>query len=155
MISIIKSIEKILMILMIIQIIFASINISLADNEKIANLYNIIEPGNNFINTGKEEASDGKIVVSTGENNTETVISLPTGRPVKRIINNMFSIVFPLAVAITVIVGGILGIKFMLASAEDKAKIKESLIPYVVGCIAIYGAFGIWKIVILLLSAIN
>ena len=69
--------------------------------------------------------------------------------------NDLYSIVFPLGVAVTVIVGVVLGIKFMLASAEDKAKVKESMVPYVVGCIVIYGAFAIWKISIQLFSALS
>ena len=40
----------------------------------------------------------------------------------------------------------------MMASAEDKAKIKEAMIPYVIGCIVIYGAFFIWKVVIMVVG---
>ena len=40
----------------------------------------------------------------------------------------------------------------MIASAEDKAKIKEAMIPYVLGCIVIFGAFGIWKLAITILN---
>lgn len=154
MINVMKSIEKILIVLIIIQIIFASINISLADKEERIGIEDIINRADSFISEGKEESDKGEIVVSTGEEGNAT-IKLPSVKNVQNTINDIYNIIFPLAVAITVIVGGILGIKFMLASAEDKAKIKESLIPYVAGCIAIYGAFGIWKIVILLLSAIN
>lgn len=46
------------------------------------------------------------------------------------------------------IVGIIIGIQFMVASAEDKAKVKEALVPYVVGCIVIFGAFTIWSIAV-------
>ena len=42
----------------------------------------------------------------------------------------------------------------MVSRAEDKAKVKESMIPYVVGCIAIFGALMIWKVVIGILSKI-
>ena len=66
----------------------------------------------------------------------------------------LFNMLFSIGVALTVIVGGILGIKFMLASAEDKAQIKELMIPYVAGCIVIYGAFGIWKLVVNVLGGI-
>lgn len=34
----------------------------------------------------------------------------------------------------------------MLGSIEEKANIKESLIPFVIGCIVVFGAFGIWRI---------
>ena len=36
----------------------------------------------------------------------------------------------------------------MLGSMEEKAQIKEALIPFVIGCIVAFGAFGIWKIFI-------
>ena len=74
---------------------------------------------------------------------------------VKEIVNDIYNILFPLGVVVTVIVGVVLGIKFMLASAEDKAKIKESMIPYVMGCVVIYGAFGIWKVCIQIFSTLS
>lgn len=46
------------------------------------------------------------------------------------------------------IVGTIIGIQFMVASAEDKAKVKEALVPYIIGCAVIFGAFTIWSIVV-------
>ena len=42
----------------------------------------------------------------------------------------------------------VLGIKYMMASVEEKANVKESLTPYFIGCIVVFGAFGIWKLVI-------
>lgn len=66
----------------------------------------------------------------------------------------IFNILLAVGVILTVIIGGYLGIKFMMASAEDKAQIKEMMIPYVLGCVVIYGAFGIWKIVITVLDQI-
>ena len=55
----------------------------------------------------------------------------------------------------TIAIGVYLGIKFMSSSADDKAKVKEALIPYIVGCIVIFGAFGIWKLLITLLQPIE
>lgn len=67
----------------------------------------------------------------------------------------IFNSLLSVGVVLTVVIGGFLGIKFMLASAEDKAEIKQMLIPYVVGCIVIYGAFGIWKLIITILDQMN
>ena len=64
----------------------------------------------------------------------------------------IFNSLLSVGVVLTVVIGGFLGIKFMLASAEDKAEIKQMLVPYVVGCIVIYGAFGIWKLIITILD---
>lgn len=66
----------------------------------------------------------------------------------------IFKILSTIGMVTTVVVGGILGIKFMLASAEDKAKIKESMMPYVLGGIVIFGAFSIWRLVVLALDGI-
>lgn len=61
-------------------------------------------------------------------------------------IYNMFSSV---GMILSAIVGVILGIRLMVIGAsEDKAKTKEALIPYLVGTVVIFGAFGIWKILI-------
>jgi len=65
-------------------------------------------------------------------------------------INNIYNILFAIGIALSVVVGAILGIKFMIGSVEEQAKIKETLIPYMLGCLVVFGAFGIWKIVITL-----
>lgn len=62
--------------------------------------------------------------------------------------DSIYNLLSSIGMIVSVIVGIILGITFMMASAEDKAKVKEALIPYIVGCIVVFGAFGIWKIVI-------
>lgn len=67
-------------------------------------------------------------------------------------IDTIYNILLTIGIVLTVVIGGVLGIKFMAASAEDKAKIKESMIPYVVGCIVIYGAFFIWKLAIMVVG---
>jgi len=41
----------------------------------------------------------------------------------------------------------IIGIQFIIGSVDEKAKIKETLVPYVIGVFIIFSAFGIWKIV--------
>ncbi len=54
---------------------------------------------------------------------------------------------------VAVIVGLIIGIRFMVSGVDEKAKIKEELMPYVIGCFIIFGAFGIWKIIVSILSS--
>ena len=68
--------------------------------------------------------------------------------------SGIFKIFVIIGTILSVLVGGILGIKYMSASAEDRAPIKETLIPYVVGCIVLYGAFAIWRIVVIVLQNI-
>ena len=56
---------------------------------------------------------------------------------------------------VAVIVGMILGITYMMTGAVDKAKVKESIMPYLLGCIVIFGAFGIWKLVINVMNGVG
>lgn len=72
----------------------------------------------------------------------------------KRASDSIYNLLSSTGMIISVIVGIVLGITFMMASAEDKAKVKEALIPYIVGCVVVFGAFGIWKIVINTFSGI-
>ena len=53
-----------------------------------------------------------------------------------------------------VVCGIVLGIQFMISSAEGQAQIKEKLFPYITGCVIIFGAFGIWKIIMILLGSV-
>lgn len=53
-----------------------------------------------------------------------------------------------IATIVAVIIGAILGFQFITASVEGKAKVQEALVPYIAGCIIVFGAFFIWKIAI-------
>ena len=55
------------------------------------------------------------------------------------------NILILLGICVAVIVAAILGIKFMIGSIEEQAKVKEALVPFVIGCIVVFGSFGIWK----------
>ena len=58
----------------------------------------------------------------------------------------LYNILLSLGVVIAVIIATVLGVQFMLSEAEGQAKVKEMLIPFIIGCIIIFGGFGIWKI---------
>lgn len=64
------------------------------------------------------------------------------------------NILLTVGVVISVLVGAILGIKIMTSSVEEKAKYKELLVPYVIGCIAVFGAFFIWRVLVEMLQKI-
>lgn len=61
---------------------------------------------------------------------------------------SVYNILFTIAVIIAFAVGMIIGIQFIVGSIDDKAKVKETLVPYVIGVAVIFSAFGIWKIVV-------
>ena len=62
--------------------------------------------------------------------------------------NFMYKLLMAIGIIVMFIVGTVIGIQYMVASAEDKAKVKEALVPYIVGCFVIFGAFTIWSIAV-------
>lgn len=63
--------------------------------------------------------------------------------------NMIYNVLLSIGVIAAVIVATILGVQYMLAGAESKAQIKQSMIPFIIGCIVVFSAFGIWKAVVL------
>ncbi len=64
----------------------------------------------------------------------------------------VYNILIVVAIVIAVIWGLVIGIQYITGSVSEKIKVKEGLIPYVVGCVVVFGSFTIWKIVVELLS---
>ncbi len=69
-------------------------------------------------------------------------------------IADLHSILLQVGVGVAVIVGLVLAIKFMLAGISEKAEVKKMLGVYTLACVVIFGAFGIWKIIITILAKI-
>ena len=60
----------------------------------------------------------------------------------------LYNILLAVATGVAVIVGAILGIQYMTAGIDKKVEVKESLFPYIVSCIVVFGSMGIWKLVV-------
>lgn len=60
--------------------------------------------------------------------------------------DSIYNTLLAMAIIIAVIVAMVLGIQFMVASADEKAKVKEALMPFIIGCIVVFGSFTIWKV---------
>lgn len=59
--------------------------------------------------------------------------------------NTIYKWLMTVAICVAVIIGAIIGVQFITGSIEGKAKIQEALVPYIIGCIVVFGAFFIWK----------
>ena len=68
--------------------------------------------------------------------------------------NTVYNILLGVAIVLAVIIGLVLGITFMLSGAAGQAKVKEALVPYIVGCVISFSAFGIWRILIWFLNQV-
>lgn len=95
-----------------------------------------------MINDAKSFISQGKIKYANDDNNLQNVS------------NTVYNILLVVGTSLAVIMGAVLGIKLMVSGVEQKAEVKKLLVPYVVGCIVIFGGFGIWKLAITILQGI-
>lgn len=68
--------------------------------------------------------------------------------------NFLYNLLLAIGIVVAVIVGSILGIKYMMGSVEEKAEYKQTLLAYVISCAVVFGAFGIWKLVVNVLSGV-
>ena len=64
------------------------------------------------------------------------------------------NILVGIATIVFLIVGSILGAKYMMSGADDKAKLKEKLIWFVIAMVAVYGAVGIFNLIINVMNEI-
>lgn len=101
--------------------------------------------------TPDEVIKEGDIFISQGQDDGDKI----DATTLKDASNTLYNILLVIGIFLAVAIGMYLGIKFMLSSAEDRAKVKESLVPYIAGCIVIFGAFVIWKLAIILLRQIG
>lgn len=117
----IKKITFLILLIVLINIIFIPKTFAFSD---------IISAGDEFLNSG--DPADSVI--------DETKLS--------NVSSKIYNILLVCGIGVAVIVGAILGITFIMSSAEGKAKVSETLVPYIVGCVVVFGAFGIWKMAI-------
>lgn len=105
-------------------------------------LEDMINDANNFENQA------GQTLAAGGTN-----FSLDTDK-LGEFSSSLYTILITVATAVSVIVGIYIGIKYMIGSVEQKAEYKKLLVPYLVGCIVVYGALGIWKLVVTILGSV-
>lgn len=100
------------------------------DYSSDTSLSGVISSGDSFIQAGK----DGSAQIDKGS--------------LKNASSSIYNILLICGMIVAVLIGSIMGIKFMIGSVEEKAEIKAALVPFAIGCIVVFGAFGIWKIVV-------
>lgn len=83
-------------------------------------------------------AADGKIEqIKPNEINGESTVDVSG---IKSIGNDIVRILTTVGVVASVIVLVVLGIKYMMGSAEEKAEYKKTLMPYVIGAVLVFAA---------------
>lgn len=99
----------------------------------IGSYSSILEKAKNFIDKGQE---GNKIPQSTVEKDLKPIAQILMGYGVLTLL----------------CVGAILGLTYMFSGTDEKSKIKEKLIWYVVAAVIIFGAVSIFNIVISILN---
>ena len=136
--NILKNILKILILLFIFNIIMMSTN--------VYGMSDIIFGGKKFLRIGEEglqnELNDPNGIQSIDESQLQKASG------------EVYNVFLVLGIAAAVIVGMVMGIKFITGSIDEKADVKNSLIPYVAGCVVVFGAFAIWKFVLNIIQGI-
>lgn len=125
-----KKTKKILILL----IIFSILILTIIPKTYATTFGDIIDQGDKFISS-----KDSK--VSTIKKEAFSDLS-----------DTLYNVLLIIAIIAAFIVGGILGIKFITEGVEGKADVKALLLPYFIGCVVIFGAFTIWKLVVLALK---
>lgn len=119
-------IAKILSIVLIVLVTLITIsNIALADTDLAGKITEI----------GQGNSTDTGKVVSLGQ----TIVTVMQ--------------VIGVVVAIVILL--VLGIKYMVGSAEEKAEYKKTMMPYVIGAFMIFGATTIVNVVYSVISGAN
>ena len=146
---IVRKIVTIILIQLIL--IFGIINISFAENEPN------VTPTNSGITKQEKEDQTIDQTIQGAKNfisnaNTSNTIN---AKGLKEGVDIIYNIFLACGMVVAVAGGVALGIKFMTGSISSKAEVKESLTPYIIGCVIIFGAYGIWKIVITFMQNFN
>jgi len=121
--------KKIKIITSIIIIILLIFGIPIYSKASESTLDGIINSGDSFLDAGNG-----------------SLVSTPDEGKLKTLSNTVSGILLTIAVVVTLISAVVMGINFVIQSVEDKAKIKESMIPWIIGIVISFGAYGIWRI---------
>lgn len=109
-------------------------------------IVSIIPCSSSYAKTFDDIVSSGQGFIKDGQNRKTTL----NGESMQNISGSIYNILLTAAIIIAVAVGCILGIQFIFGSIETQVKVKETLVPFVVGCIIVFGAFTIWKLIVTL-----
>ena len=101
-----------------------------------SSLDDIMNNGNSFLNAGSESS---------------TMIDQ---NDLKSLSNFISGVLLTIAIGVTVITGAIMGLNFITQSIEEKAKVKESMLPWIIGIIVSFGAFTIWEVAVNLFQSL-
>lgn len=112
------------------------ISLTTYSNVYATGLDSVLGSADDFISTGEQ----GSVPINGGALSESSSI--------------IYNTLLGIGMLVAIVCGIFIGIKFMVSTVDEKAKIKEVLLAYVLGCFVVFGAFGIWKLVTIILGNI-
>ena len=116
----------------------------------IATILLVFSLGANVVLAASGSSSGGSLITPD-----QIEAKPPTGNEIQDVGGRILGVLQTVGVILAVIILVVLGIKYMFGSIEEQVKVKETLFPYLIGCIVVFSAFAIWKIVVNVLSKIS
>lgn len=113
----------------IIILILVLVIMGISNNTYAATMDDVISQGDGFLT-----ARNSTLPIDEGE--------------LSKTSNDIYDILLTIAIVLAIAIGMIIGLQFLIGSVEEQAKIKETLVPYVIGVFVVFSAFAIWKIVV-------
>ena len=92
-----------------------------------------------FYSVYADDGVDSIITAMEGTSNAATA----TGTGVGNVTNNVIGIMQVVGSGLSIIVITLLGIKYILASPGEKADVKKSIMPILIGCVLLFGAVNL------------
>lgn len=109
----------------------------------------IVNTTNIYASTFGDIISGGKDFVESGDNSV-----IINQNKLQKTSKGIYNMLLMASFVVVAVVGISLGIKFMMSGVEEKADVKNSLVVFFIGCIVVYGAFGIWKVLVTVLNTL-
>ena len=113
-------------------------------------LFNLFIP-NSYAGPLQDIMNRAEGFVNNGENGWNVI----NNDALKEGSNTLYNVLLVIGIAVAFIWGIVLGIQFITGSLGEKADVKKNLIVYLFGCVIIFGAFGIWKLLLQLLEPLE
>ena len=111
-------------------IVVLCVFLTLPNYAKAFSLKETIDGANDFVSAGNNEES------------------LFNQEEQEKGVSQIYYFALGIGIFASIVIGVIIGIQFITSGVEGKAKIKEKLIPYCIGCVVVFGALGIWRLTV-------
>lgn len=122
-----KIITKIILVLSLVGIVIAIMPTDVCAADPLGEIFT----------NAKKFVKDDEISATTATINQEDM---------QEVSNIISKVLLTVAVIVAMISTSVIGIRFMINGVEEKAKIKETMIPFIIGMMISFGAYAFWKI---------